>query len=416
MSKTAEELYREREKRVEDAIRLEVPDRVPFLPVFSFFPAAYSGITFQEAMYDYEKLAEVTKRVVIDFEPDMYMNPFALLAVGSLMEILDYRQVKWPGHGVGVNSSYQFVENEYMKSDEYDDFIYDPTGYILRTHLPRICGALKPFEGLPSTVGLCYIRFLTATAVLAEGDVARAIEALLKAGAEADKMRSRSISFNKEMTALGYPSQFGGMTYAPFDYIGDFFRGTKGMLIDMYRKPDKIIAITEKVLPALAGTAAAAAGNSGVNRIFMPLHKGAYGFMSLQQYEKFYWPTLRQLFLELIDRGLTPCPLFEGDYTDRLEIIRDVPAGKIVYAFESTDIFRAKKILGDMVCIRGNVPAALLCTGSPQDIKDYCKKLIDIVGRDGGFIMDGGTGVPDETPPQNVKAMAEFTREYGVYR
>jgi uroporphyrinogen-III decarboxylase len=415
MSEIAEELYMEREKRVEDALQLRKPDRVPFLPVFSFFPAAYSGISFEDAMYDYDKLAEATRRVVVDFEPDMYMNPFALLAVGPLLENLDFKQLQWPGHGVAPNHTYQFVENEYMKADEYDDFLYDPTGYILRTHLPRICGALKPLEALPSITGLCYIRVATATAVLGKPELAGAIKTLLTTGAEADKMRSRSIEFNKEMAALGFPSQFGAISYAPFDYIGDFFRGTKGILLDMYRQPDKVIAITEKVLPALVKNAVTAAEQTGNKRIFMPLHKGAYGFMSLPQFEKFYWPTLRQLFLDLIAKGLTPCPLFESDYTDRLKIISDVPEGKIIYAFESTDMFKAKEVLRDKVCIRGNVPAALLCTGSAQDVADYCKKLIDVVGEDGGFILDGGTGIPDETPPDNLRAMAEVIREHGVY-
>jgi uroporphyrinogen-III decarboxylase len=415
MTKTNEELYTEREKRVIDALQLRKPDRIPFLPVFSFFPAAYSGISFEDAMYDYDKLAEATRRVIVDFEPDMYLHPFPLLAVGPLMEILDFKQLQWPGHGVSANHTYQFVENEYMKANEYDDFMYDPTGYILRTHLPRICGALKPFETLPPLIGLCYVRFTTSTAILGRQEVAEAFQSLLKTGAEAEKMRVRSIEFSKEMTALGFPAQFGGMTYAPFDYIGDFFRGTKGMLIDMYRQPDKVIAITEKVLPALVKTAVAAAAQTGNNRIFMPLHKGAYGFMSLPQFEKFYWPTLKQLFVELVNNGLTPCPLFESDFTDRLEIISDVPEGKIIYAFESTDIFKAKEILRDKVCIRGNVPAALLCTGSAQDVAGYCKKLIDIVGEGGGFILDGGTGIPDETPPDNLRAMAEVIREYGVY-
>lgn len=416
MSKTPEELYAERMKRVEDVARLKKPDRVPFLPVFTFFAAKYSDISFQQIMYDYDKLAEVTKRVIIDFEPDMYMNPFALVAVGPLMEMLDFRQLQWPGHGVSPYHSYQFVENEYMRADEYDAFLYDPTDYILRTHLPRICGNLKSLETLPSMLGLCYVRLVTATAVLGEEEVAEAVKLLLKAGAEANRMRSKSILFSKEMSSLGFPSQFGAMTYAPFDYVGDFFRGTKGMLIDMYRNPDKIMAITEKVLPALIRSAVLLSKKSGVSRIFIPLHKGAYGFMSLDQFKKFYWPTLRQLMLALIDEGLTPCPLFEGEYTDRLEIISDIPEGKAIYAFENTDIFRAKEILREKVCIRGNVPAALLCTGSPQDVKEYCRKLIDIVGNGGGFIMDGGIGIPDEARLENVRAMAEFTREYGIYR
>jgi len=415
MEKTPEGLFQERTKRVEDAIQLKVPDRVPFLPAFSFFPAKYAGISFEEAMYDYDKLAEVSKKAIIDFEADMYMNPFSQIALGPLMEVLDYRQVKWPGHGVAPNYTYQFVEEEYMKADEYDAFLFDPTDYILRTYLPRICGALEPLKRLPPIAGQYYFRLLTGMAVLGEPEVAGAIESLLKGGAEANRMRSKMISFVKEMEELGFPSQFGAVAYAPFDCIGDFFRGTRGIMLDMYRNPDKLIAATEKILAVLASSVTSAAKGSGVPRVFIPLHKGARGFMSLEQFNTFYWPTLRQLMLVLIEAGLTPCPLFEADYTDRLEIIKDVPKGKAVYWFENTDIFQAKGVLGDRVCIRGNVPAPLLCIGTPQEVRDYCKELIDVVGRGGGFIMDGGIGIPDEAKPENVKAMADFTREYGVY-
>ena len=137
--------------------------------------------------------------------------------------------------------------------------------------------------------------------------------------------------------------------------------------------------------------------------------------MSLEQFKTFYWPTLQELMLAMIEAGIVPCPLFEADYTDRLEIIKDIPVGKAVYWFESTDMFKAKEVLGDRICLRGNVPASLLCTGSPQQVRDYCKELIDVVGKGGGFIMDGGIGIPDEARPENVKAMAQFTREYGIY-
>jgi len=415
MEKTPEELFQERTRRVEDAVQLKVPDRVPFLPAFSFFPAKYAGISFEEAMYDYDKLAEVSKKAIMDFELDMYMNPFSQLALGPLMEILDYRQLKWPGHGVSPNYTYQFVEEEYMKADEYDAFLFDPTDYILRTYLPRICGALEPLEKLPSIMGQQYFRLLIGTAVLNEPEVTGAIESLLKAGAEANRMRTKMISFVKEMAELGFPTQFGAVAYAPFDCIGDYLRGTRGVMLDMYRNPDKLIAATEKILPVLAKSVTATAKSSGISGVFMPLHKGAHGFMSLEQFKTFYWPTLQKLLVILINEGLTPCPLFEADYTDRLEIIKDIPEGKAIYWFENTDIFKAKEVLGDRICLRGNVPAPLLCTGTPQQVRDYCKKLIDVVGKGGGFIMDGGIGIPDEARPENVRAMADFTREYGVY-
>ncbi len=98
-----------------------------------------------------------------------------------------------------------------------------------------------------------------------------------------------------------------------------------------------------------------------------------------------------------------------------MEIIKDIPEKKAIYWFENTDIFKAKKILGNTVCIRGNVPASLLINGSAQAVEDHCKKLIDVVGNGGGFIMDGAVGIPDESKPENVKVVSDVTREYGKY-
>jgi uroporphyrinogen-III decarboxylase len=91
-----------------------------------------------------------------------------------------------------------------------------------------------------------------------------------------------------------------------------------------------------------------------------------------------------------------------------------VPKGKVLYHFERVDMARAKDILGDVSCIAGNVPNSLLIMGTPEDVKDYCRKLIDTVGKGGGFIMDSAA-IIDEARPENVKAMGDLTREYGVY-
>jgi len=119
------------------------------------------------------------------------------------------------------------------------------------------------------------------------------------------------------------------------------------------------------------------------------------------------------MMLALIDEGFIPCPLWEGNCTSRLEIIGDMPRGKAVYWFEQTNLFKAKEILGDRICLRGNVPADLLNLGTADQVKAYCRELIETVGKDGGLIIDGGIGVPDEAKPDNVFAMAEAVREYG---
>ena len=147
----------------------------------------------------------------------------------------------------------------------------------------------------------------------------------------------------------------------------------------------------------------------------MPLHRGAEGFMSLKQFETFYWPTLKGMILGFIEAGLTPCPFFEGDYTSRLEYLAELPKGKVLGHFDSSDINKVKEVLGKPCCIMGNVPSSLLQTGTQQDVKDYCKKLIDDIGKGGGFILASRSAV-DEAKPENVKTMIDFTKEYGVYR
>ena len=137
--------------------------------------------------------------------------------------------------------------------------------------------------------------------------------------------------------------------------------------------------------------------------------------MSPSQFKTFYWPQLRKVVMALIDNGLVPCMLWEGDCTSRLEHIADIPRGKCIYFFERTDIFKAKQVLGDVVCLRGNVPASMLTTGTPDDVRAYCRKLIEVAGKGGGLIVDGGSGIPDESRTENVQAMFAATREFGVY-
>jgi uroporphyrinogen-III decarboxylase len=414
--KTPEELYQEREKRVLDAIALRKPDRVPILTMFGFFPARYSGMTVQDVMYDPEKLWKANWRTMMEFQPDMDQNPFGLRFLGPILETLNFRQLKWSGHGVGPDFSYQFVEGEYMKADEYDHFLFDPTDFMLRKYWPRIFGSLAGFEKLPPLRNIITYSIGTPFGFGAFGlpEMEEALEALKKAAQNSMQIASYARRFSEKTREAGFPLQTGSFSQAPYDTLSDYFRGMKGSMLDMYRRPDKVIKACEKFLPIMLDMAVAASKTSGNPRVFIPIHKGIDGFMSEEQFRKFFWPTLRELMVGLIDNGLTPCPLWEGNCTSRLEIIKDIPAGKAVYAFESTDIFKAKEILGDTVCIRGNIPLSLLATGKPDEVRAYCKKLIDIVGRDGGYILDAGAAL-DDAKAENVKALYEFVREYGVY-
>lgn len=416
MDKTPQELYEERIRRVDDAVNLRVPDRVPlFLNAF-FFPARLAGYTYREAMFDLDKLTTSAKKWLLDVQPDMYSITFNTLGSGPLLEMLDFKQLQWPGHGISFNSPFQFVEGEYMKPDEYDEFLDDLSDYTIRTHLPRVCGALEPLKSLPYIGDLHFTGILSSAAWFSRPEVARVMELLSRAGAEAQKLVDRSLGFEREMERTGYPQLYGAMGHTAFDYIGNYYRGTRGVMLDMYQRPEKLLAAIDKLQPLITRDLITRARKKGNPRVQLTLHKGADGFMSLEQFKTFYWPSLKKLMLSLIEADLVPFPFFEGQYESRLEAIQEIPAGKAVYRFAQTDLFKVKAMMGKRYCLRGNVQPSLLCTGTPQDVRDYCKKLIDIVGKDGGFIMDGAGSIPDEARVENVRAMVDFTREYGVYR
>jgi hypothetical protein len=408
MEKSPQQLYEERVKRVEDAIQLKVPDRVPVALSLGYFPAKYTGITCADAFYNPARWKEAAIKTVVDFQPDAFLGVGS--DCGGALEALDFKQMVWPGHGSSPNHTHQFVEGEYMKADEYDAFLDDPTGFILRTYLPRTCGSLGAFQMLPHISILLF----SPTMLLGLPGLDGAVEALSRARQELLKRNTEMGPFRKELEQLGFPSLSGAVTFAPFDTIADRLRGMKGAMLDMFRQPDKLIKTSEKLLPVLIGMAAARSRISGNRRVFIPLHRGAEGFMSPKQFETFYWPTFKGLLLGLIDAGLTPCPFIEGDYTSRLEYFLELPRGKIIGYFDASDIRRVKEVLGDHLCIMGNVPPSLLQAGTTEDVKAYCKMLIDVAGKNGGYILAPRSAI-DEVKPENLKTMIDFTKEYGVY-
>jgi len=247
--------------------------------------------------------------------------------------------------------------------------------------------------------------------------MAKMLEKFRQAAELQEKWLSQDFSFDTEMAGLGFPAYTapGMMAPAPFDMISDFLRGMRGAMLDMYRLPDKIVETCEMICKQTVDMirVSPAPKDGGITRVFMALHRGSDGFMSLPQFEKFYWPTLKKVFLALIDAGWTPCPFFEGTWDQRLEYIRELPKGKVLCHFAKTDPVKAKSVLGGHLCFMMDVPGFLLQAGSVSEVEDYCRNLIDDCGKDGGFIMTA-TAL-DEASPRNVKAMIDVTKTYGRY-
>ncbi len=415
-SPQAEAKYKASITRIKDALQLKkTPDRVPVTLLPIMFPFTYAGMTVQEAMYDYDKCVAAFKKFILEFEPDMHIGA-AAPGPGKFYEILDYKLYAWPGHGVAPTSSYQCHEGEYMKAEEYDLLMADPSFYFRNFYLPRVFGALEGFTMLPPLTGILEMYGVAFNFIpYALPPVQRTYQALFEAGAEALKWAMAIGGSNGELTSLGFPNILGGFTKAPFDVIGDTLRGTRGIMIDMYRQPDKLLKAMEALVPIMIGMGIGASQQTGNPQIFIPLHKGADGFLSDEQFKKFYWPTLKAVIVGLIEGGCIPFPALEGHWGTRLKVIQDIPKGKTMWMVDQTDMAKVKETLGQNACLIGNVSSSMLKLATPNEVKAHCKKLIDTAGKRGGFIMGNGAFF-DEAKPENIKAIVDSTREYGVYK
>ncbi len=411
--KTTEQLYEERERRIRDAIQLREPDKVPVRLENHAFPSRYVGVPIAAMYYDPSVWMDAVRKTILDFEPDMYQTNVYSQS-GETLELLDPKHLKWPGGALEPNTSFQNIEQEYMKMEEYDLFLDDPTDYFIRYLLPRGYGGLTALARLPRLIDR-YTTIPELTSLLNTPEFREFLRILTRAGKAQAKYERVTANFNEEMAQLGFPqaSHGGGAGGAPFDLLSDRYRGMKGAMLDMYRCPDKLVAACDRILKwrIEAATPADPTRRGNPKRVFVALHRGSEGFMSKKQFETFYWPGLKRALEYTIAMGIVPLIFCEGEWGQRLEYFLELPKGKAICLFDQTDMFLAKEVLRDHVCIAGNVPPSLLQIGSPQEVEEYCARLIRFCGKGGGFILSARSSI-DEVKPSNLKAMIDSTRKY----
>ena len=402
--------YDERVRRLVDAVELREPDRVPVSLGLSYFPAKFTGGEVWDAFYDFPKWREAYLAAAREYEPDRLL--LVPSACGRTLETVQARQTKWPGHGVARHHTHQFVEGEYMKEDEYDLFLNDMSDFLVRVYLPRAYGILGPLGKFPPLSSLFNI--LPYDTLASDGFV-KMMEAMTEAAREAVHWQQNWAELAREVEEAGFFCAMPLMGVgSPFDMISDFLRGMRGAMLDMFRRPDKLRRACEQMCRLMLERIAAAPAADGFAPVFMPLHRGAHGFMSLGQFETYYWPYLKAVCSALIGKGYTPDLFFEGDYNSRLEYIAELPRGKAIARFDQVDMVRAKAIVGENLCIAGNMPVSTLQMGTKAEVERECKRIIDAAAPGGGFIMSPASSL-DEVNPENMRVWIDCTKEYGQY-
>lgn len=382
-------LFRQRLGRYQAAIALKPTDRVPIATGSNYYAEIYSGNTQQQTLYDPKKWLEAEEIFIRDFpEVDVLRNN---RIYGPLYDAIDCKTYKLPGRELAPNTQFQFVEKEYMLPDEYDILIEDPKRFMLDHFLPRVLG-----EYADRGTGRSHIAFLKAgMAHMMMGQI----------------MRDRTIHLE---TKCGMPQPMGGAFLAPFDVVADAMRGLNGIMMDMYRQPDKLKAACEVIVHEITNFALATADPFKRWPIFVPTHKAM--FLSPDQFDEFYWPSFKKVIENLIAAGHTVRAYLEGDWGAHLHRLPELPKGKILFDIDSQgDVFKAKDILGGHSCIAGGVKDSMLILSTPEEMRAHVRMLCETVAKDGGFMISGGCNFPYTTKAENLRAMIDAILEFGIY-
>jgi hypothetical protein len=374
-------------------MRNEQPDCVPIRPFVAEFTAKYAGYTSQQVAHDYELAFDAARKCARDFDWDAVVPNMVYVWTG-LAQAMNLRYYGVPGIHFSPDMGFQYLEppeNEaWMREDEYDRLIDDPTAFLYEVWWPRVCGD--------------------------SGDSYRGKLALVKGSLS---MLSYFYAFGPQIQRLraesGTVSAIAGIFKAPFDIIADKLRGYVGLTMDMATQPDKVLKACEALAPHLTHVGLTTADPTARVPIGFWMHRGCVPFISPKQFQSHYWPTLKPCIEEFWKNGHQTLFYAEGKWEHHFDDIATLPARSIVFHCDRDDIFKAHPKLGHKFCLSGGVPNFLLSYGKPDEVRAFAKRVIDAVARDGGYVMDAGAIMQNDTSVENLRALTDFTREYGVY-
>lgn len=379
------------EQRIQAAINLQVADRVPSCPFIYHFAARYAGITAREMWSDSLKCRKALSLCFEELGPwDAYypVNPRYPVVYSFAVPVA----ASWPGVELGDDSTLQAAEIELMKAEDYARVLASAGKHRLLARLVYSVEMAARACGLPGG-WRAFARVLPRLAMHLAG-------------------RRGEFEAWKRM---GVTTLYGFLLEAPFDSFS-LSRSLRPFVRDCRERPGEVAAAASALTDGHCFVTRAATALLGVRRAGISLHRSSNDFISPRTFRELSLPSLKELVDRLVAAGVTPVLHLDGDWEGNLPALRSLPAGSCIVQFDGrTNIFLAKEVVGDRICIMGDVPAALLKLGSASQVDEYCHRLIEEVGAGGGFVMAAGCEVPPDARPENVRVMLDSVRRYGYY-
>ena len=394
----AETRYQTRLRRYVTTMRKGQADMVPIRPFVAEFTGRYAGYSCQQLAHDYEAAFAAARRCAADFDWDAVVANMVYVWTG-LTQAIGLRYYGIPGIDVPADTGFQYREppqqDAFMRPEEYDALIEDPTGFLLNVWLPRVAAPVRA-PGEPATME-SHLSFL-------KGGMAM-MQYFGAFGPQVTRLRSES----------GTVSAINGIFKAPMDIIADKLRGYLGLVEDLFERRDKVVAACEALMPHLYHVAKLTADPNRLVPIGYWMHRGCVPFVSFEVFRNIYWATVKPIIEQLWADGHQTLFYAEGKWDHHLEAFAELPEQSIIYHVDQGDIYKAHAVLGEKFCLSGGISNVMLAHSKPEEVRRECKKILDGVARDGGYIADASAIVQNDAEVANMRAMTEAVREYGVY-
>ena len=369
------------EERLRKTIRFEKVDKILSGPSIMQFAATYAGITQQEFIESPEKADVAYDKTFVELGGWDIGRP--MMAPRGSDPIGFAMSTARPGRELATNSVVQFVEHEIMTPEDYD-YLIDNGFNALQKRLNQRLNPNPPEDK-------------------------RSPE---ERKAAEEREANRQKTEKEKWDARGVATLMGGMaSIPPFDFFY-IHRSISKFPLDVRRMPDKIKAATKACMPDLIANAKKSLQSANIKRIGTASSRASNTFISAKQFEEFVLPTWLEFVWAMADEGADIVFHCDCDWTKFLPYFKEFPAKRCILQLDGvTDIFKAREVLKDHMALHGDVPAPLLTLGTPEQVFEYCKKLIEEIGGGGGFILSSGCSTPDNSKIDNVRAMVRAGNE-----
>ncbi len=364
------------EERVFAAINFENPDRTPVGPhLHASAAAALTGRTQAQIAFSHEETHRAEVEVFDKFGgwDFMYMP---MPSPGAIQPTLGMK-VKLPGRDLPENVPYQVIEDEYMTVDDYEAIIDGSWSDFLMTDLlHRVEEDDRVFEAFGE-------RFQIVSTV------------------------------NESWSARDVYFSDGGLVGGNHPFFSlSLARSMTKFTEDLYYRPELVKRALDKMVEETINSFMERSELGGRVAILIEERASGY-FFPLNIFEKFWWGYTKQIVDALWSKGMVTVFHLDTSWDKNIHYFKEFPRHSAVLHFDSTtDIFGAMDVLGDHLCLMGDLHPSLLSIGEPEQVSAYVKRLIDKRGNKGGLIVSSGCDVPVDVKPENLRAMLETTKSY----